>query len=93
MEMKQGKPARTQVPVLRDEGGGDLDDEQVVGVGEEPHPGYQHRPQMEPAQRRLIQRCEQVLDPISVTASPPACPACPAADRVPSALRKLIRLK
>jgi hypothetical protein len=25
---------------------------------------------MEPAQRRLIQRCEQVLDRISVTASP-----------------------
>jgi hypothetical protein len=68
--VEQGKPARTQLPVLRDEGGGDPDDEQVVGVGEEPQPGHQHRPQMETAQRRLIQRCEQVLNRISVTASP-----------------------
>ena len=37
--VEQGKPARTQVPVLRDEGGGDPDDEQVVGVGEDPIPG------------------------------------------------------
>ena len=61
--VEQGKPARTQVPFLGDQRGGDPDDEQVVGVGEEPHPRHQHRAQMEPAQRRLIQRRDQVPGP------------------------------
>jgi hypothetical protein len=54
--VQQRKFAGTQVPLQRDQRRGDPDDEQVVGVGEEPHPRHQHRPQVEPAQRRLIER-------------------------------------
>src|SRR5207245_846396 len=61
--IEQGEPARTQVPLLRDQRGGDPDDEQVIGIGEEPHPRHQHRPQVEPAQRGLIQRRDQVPGP------------------------------
>jgi hypothetical protein len=48
--VEQGEPARTQVPLFRDQRGGDPDDEQVIGIGEEPHSRHQHRPQVELAQ-------------------------------------------
>ena len=74
--VEQGKPARTQVPVPGDQRGGDPDDEQVVSVGEESHPRGQHRPQMEPAQRRLVQRGDQVPPgPGYGISSPPMPPA------------------
>ena len=58
--VEQGEPARTQVPLRGDQRGGDPDDEQVVGVGEKPHPRNDHRAQMKSAQRRLIERGDQV---------------------------------
>jgi hypothetical protein len=41
--VQYGELSRTEVPLLRDQGGGDPDDEQVVSVGEESHPRHQHR--------------------------------------------------
>jgi len=58
--IQQGQPARTQMPVLRDERRGDPDDEQVICVGEEAHPGHQRRAQVKPAHRGVIQRGDQV---------------------------------
>ena len=59
--VQQGQLAGIQVPLLLDQCGGDPDDEQVVGIGEEPHAGDQHRPEMKSADRRLIQGIRQAL--------------------------------
>jgi hypothetical protein len=40
---EQGQPAGAQLPLLLDQGGGDADDEQVMGVGEQVHAGDQDR--------------------------------------------------
>jgi hypothetical protein len=58
--VQHGQVRRAELPVLRDQRRGDPDDEQVVGVGEEAHPGGQHRPHVGPAKRRLVQRRNQV---------------------------------
>ena len=91
--VEHGQLPRAQVPVLGDQRRGDPDDEQVVGVGEEPHPRCHHRPQVEPAQRGLIQRRDQVpgLD-VSHRITPPLMPpdTLPASGRFPAhCVRKL----
>src|ERR1022692_1473957 len=58
--VQQREPAGTEIPFLLDQGRSDPDDEQVIGVGEEAHPGHQHRPQMESAQLCLVERGQQV---------------------------------
>jgi hypothetical protein len=58
--VQHGQVRRAQTPVFGDQRRGDPDDEQVVGVGEEAHTGGQHRPHVSPANRRLIQRRNQV---------------------------------
>jgi hypothetical protein len=61
--VEQREMPRAQVPVLGDQRRGNPDDEQVIGVGEEPHPRRQHRPQVDPAQRCLVQVGDQLPGP------------------------------
>jgi len=73
-------------------------DQHPVGgrLGEEPHPRRQHRPQMEPAQRGLIERSDQVPGPhLGHGISPAAYAACivPRASCFPSAAAEAIRLR
>ena len=58
--VQQREPAGVQVPVLLDQRRRDSDDEQVIGVGEEAHPGDKDRPQVEPVQRCVIQGSDEV---------------------------------
>ena len=53
--IEQGHPAGTQLPLLLDQGGGDANDEQVIGVGEEAHAADHDGAKVEPADRRLVQ--------------------------------------
>jgi hypothetical protein len=53
--VQQGELPGIEVPVQLDQRGRDPDDEQVVGVGEEPHPRDQDRAQVESAQRSVVE--------------------------------------
>ena len=56
-------PARlggVEVPLGRHERGHRADDEEVVGVGEEPHARHQNRPMVETADGRVVQEASQV---------------------------------
>jgi hypothetical protein len=59
--VQQRQPVRAELPLQADQRRGDPDDEQIVRIGEKTHPGHHDGAEMEPAERRLIQRGDQVI--------------------------------
>ena len=56
---RTGHPAcfdGTEVPLNRDDGSDGSNDEQVVGIGEKPHAGDEHRPTVKLASRCLVEK-------------------------------------